>query len=275
MKTLLLLIMLSLSLVRLNAAVFSLDGDLSWQITEPRCTFKLDGHLKNNTPGSSGTIKLVLWATPGPFPSPGYIIGECTLGAIDGGSQFSDFTINTVSKVPIVSGTYHFTIAVAEYTIDGWRNRLAVATGTRVLMAGNFTDQKRWTLPKTPVTQPFGIIQSGDFITLKLKATGLLNLFPLASQTKTTLDVLSATKLVAKNPSGKRTPTYQYKMVSATYLKKRVPAGRLTLEYPSSASKPKSTVVITLFFQGASAGTYMSEETTSAGTETTWGRFTF
>ena len=273
MKTLLLLLMLSLSSVRLNAATFTLDGNLTWEITDPRCTFKLDGSLQNNTPGGSGTIKLVLWATPRAFPSPGFIIAETTLGSISGGYQFSDFTVRTVSKVPTISGPYHFTIAVAEYTVDGWRNRLAVATGIRELVVGNFTGQKKWALPRTTVTPPFALMKSGDFITLKLKASALLNLFPRASQLKTTLDAQSTSKIVAKNSFGKRTPTYLYKRVTATYLKKKVPAGRLTLEYPASSSQPKATVIITLFFQGGSAGTYSSEEKTEAGTEITWGSF--
>ena len=275
MKTLVLLAMLSLSLVRLNAAAFALEGDLTWEITEPRCTFKLDGSLTNNTPGDSGTIKLVLWATQRPFPSPGVIVGETTLGTISGGDQFRDFKVRTVSKLPTISGPYYFTIALAEYTVDGWRNRLAVATGTRELVAGNFKGQKKWALPKATVTQPFALFQSGDFITLKLKASSLLNLFPLESQLRTTLDVQSASKLVAKNANGKRTPTYQYKMATATYLKKKVPAGKLTLEYPATSKQPKATVIITLFFQGRPAGTYSSEEKTAAGTEVTWGSFSF
>ena len=39
-------------------------------------------------------------------------------------------------------GPYHFTIAVAEYTVDGWKNRLAVATGVRELVAGNKSEEK-------------------------------------------------------------------------------------------------------------------------------------
>ncbi len=273
MKHLLLLLMLSLSVVRLNASVFALDGDLTWEVTEPRCTFKLDGSLTNNTAGSSGTIKLVLWATPGAFPSPGFIVGETRLGTIGGGDHFSDFEVKTVSKVAAVSGPYHFTVVVVEYTVDGWRNRLAVDTGIRELVAGDFKGQKKWTLPKALVTQPKARVKSGDFITLKLKASEMLNLFPLASQWKTTLDAQSATKLVAKNSSGKRTPTYLYKRTTATYLKKKVSAGRLTLEYSASSSQPKATVIITLFFQGSSAGTYRSEEKTEASTEITWGSF--
>ncbi len=275
MKTLLCAVVILFSIARINAAALVLEGNLTWDITEPRCTFKLDGSLKNNTPGISGTIKLVLWATPGPFPSPGVIIGETTLGSISGGYQFSDFTVRTVSKLPNISGPYHFTIAVAEYTVDGWKNRLAVATGVRELVAGNFKGQKQWTLPQATVSQPVALIQTGDFITLKLKASELRNLFPLASQLKTTLDVQSASKLVAKNSIGKRTATYQYKVVTATYLKKKVPAARLTLDYPESSSQPKAAVIITLFFHGGPAGTYKSEEKTAAGTEITWGSFSF
>lgn len=274
MKTLLCVFALLFLVARIDAAVLELDGDLTWEITEPRCTFRLDGNLKSNTPGGSGTLRLVLWATSRPFPAPGFIVGEYTLGSIGNGFQFSDFTVQTVSKLPTISGKYYFTIAVAENTPEGWRNRLAVATGTKELEVGNFKGQKKWEHPDAAVTLPFAIIQTFDYITLRLKATGLLNLFPSDSQLKTTLNVESQTKLVAKNSFGKRTPTYEYKVVTATYLKKKVKAGRLTLEYPSSAGHSKSTVVLTLFFQGGPMGTYKSEETNSSGTEVTWGRFT-
>ncbi len=273
MKTLLCAFALLFLIARVDAAELELDGDLTWEITEPRCTFKLNGNLKSNTPGGSGTLRLVLWATSRPFRSPGFIVGEYTLGSIGNGFQFSDFTVQTVSKLPPISGNYYFTIVVAENTPDGWRNRLAVATGTRELNAGNFTDQKKWAYPATAVTRPLSIIQPLDIITLRLKATELLNLFPSDSQLKTTLTVQSDTKLVARNSLGKRTPDYEYKVVAATYRNQKVRAGRLTLDYPSSAGHPKSTVVLTFFFQGGSRGTYKSEETNSSGTEITWGRF--
>lgn len=275
MKKLFLLLTLALSVARMDASVFTLDGDLSYEITEPRLTFKLEGDLKNASPAGSGTIKLVLWATPGPFPSAGYIVGEYTLGSLAGGYQFSDFSVRTTSKVPTISGTYHFTIAVAEFTDTGWRNVLAVSTGTRQLVAGNFPEQKKWTLPNKTVTQPFALIQQGDIITLKQKATVLLNVFPAGPELRTTLTVRSTTKLAAKNSLGKWPLSYKYKMIQDTYLKKKVPAGQLTFEYPASSGKPKTTVVLTLYFQGSPAGIYRSVETSAGRTETTWGSFSF
>ena len=127
-------------LARVDATVLRLEGDLTWNVTVPQCGFKLNGELQNLGSAGTGPIKLVLWATPAPYPSAGYNVGEYTLGQIPAGSQLSDFTVKTKSNLPFVNGTFYFTIAVVEYTLAGWRNVLLVPTGTRALYNGNFVD---------------------------------------------------------------------------------------------------------------------------------------
>lgn len=48
-----------LSLVSANASVFTLNGDLTWEITGPRCTFNLAGSIQNDSPGASGTTSVI------------------------------------------------------------------------------------------------------------------------------------------------------------------------------------------------------------------------
>ncbi|MES2438812.1 MAG: hypothetical protein V4584_07090 [Verrucomicrobiota bacterium] len=275
MKTLFCLLAMMVSLARMDATTLDLEGDLTWEVTEPRCTFKLDGYLQNNTGFGSGTLKLVLWATQYQFPSAGYIVGEYTIGAIGAGSQFKDFTVKSTSHVPSVSGDFYFTIAISEYTPTGWKNVLAVPYDKESLLAGNFRDQLKWTLPKDPVTAPLAKLRAGDLLSLKLQATDLKNLFPPDSQIKTTLDVQSKTKINSKDSiNKKRTASYKYSVIQTKYRNKKVSAGKLTLNYPEKGNTPKTSTVVTLYFQGPTSGTYKSVEKNSSGEETTWGIFT-
>lgn len=272
MKTLFCALTLILCLVRLDAAAFKLNGDLTWKIIEPRCTFNLAGDLQNLSPAgtTSGTIKLVLWVTGTPYPAPGYIIGEYTLGQIGGNQQFSDFSVRTTSNIPTLTGNFHFTIAVVEYTPAGWMNRLLVPTGTQSLVKGNFPAQPIWTIPNTVVTAPNLTFPVGQRLILTQKATSLLNLFPVKSQTMRTVTVDSISKVTVKNTDGQSTARFTYKVKKDTLRGAKVSAGSLYVRYDSSTS----FATITLYFQGANSGTYRSVETIASKAETTWGTFT-
>ncbi|RYD49194.1 MAG: hypothetical protein EOP83_25455, partial [Verrucomicrobiaceae bacterium] len=128
MKTLFLALAMAFCLVRAEAASFSLDGDLTYNVTEPRASFQLKGKLRN-VGTNSGTLKLVLWATPKRFPYPGYVVGQVTVGALPSGYQFTSFTVHTPAKLPATTGNYYFTVVIAEYTASGWRNVFAEDNG--------------------------------------------------------------------------------------------------------------------------------------------------
>ncbi len=270
MKTIFCLIAMVIGWTRIEASVFQLSGDLNYEITEPRCTFNLNGSIQNNTPGTSGTVKLVLWATPNPFPSPGYIVAEYTLGEINGGSQFSDFSLRTTSNVPAVTGNYYFTIAVAEYTSSGWRNVLAAQTGTRSLQNGNFSDQEKWTIPPGPYLKPDAALKLGEVLKLTVKATDQLNLLPIDSQDKSILTVGTRPAITVKDPLGTRNATRIYKVKTEVLNNKNVQAAVLDIDYANS----NSHATITLYFRAKHSGCYKCEATETTGTETTWGNFT-
>jgi hypothetical protein len=262
-------------LARLEAATLKLDGNLKWQITEPRLTFTMDGGIQNlDSSGISGTIKLVLWATKTPYPASGYAVGQYTLGQINGGYQFSDFTVKTTSNIPVLDGTYYFTIVVTEYTTAGWRNRLLVSTGTQSLTMGNFTNQKTWTIPRTAVIAPPAGLTSNNTLVLSEKATGLRNRFPVSSQIKTTLDIGSGLKLQASNVYDKSPGSYTYQVGSKKLRGKNVPAAVLSISYNDPGGYIPSTDKIILYFHTANSGIYKSATKLGATTETIWGTFT-
>lgn len=272
MKLLLFAMAMVVSMVQVHATVITRDGDLTWNVTEPRCSFQLKGNLKNNTALSSGPLKLVLWATSNPFPSSGYMVAECTLGSINAGYQFSNFTVKTPSKLPSVSGNYHFTIVVVEYTGTSWRNVLAVPTGQKMLQVGNFVGQQKWLIPTTTVLPPASLITPGNFFKLTLKATDEKNLFPASFQEKMTIMVDTKNKLTTTLRSAEKTAKYSYAIRYGKLGKQKVDYSQLTIDYGSSGNGV-SKAVYSFYFHSLTSGTYRCVETNAAGQEPTWGTF--
>lgn len=278
MKTVCCFIAMMLCLARIEASVFKLDGDLTWNITEPQCEFKLRGDLQNLSGASTGVIKLVLWATPAPFPSAGVIVGEFTLGQLYAGEQFTDFTVKTKAKVPSANGTLYFTIAVAEYTATGWRNVLAVPTGTQALYNGNFVNQAKWVFPIAPVVAPPASIMKGDVIQLLVRATGEFNKFPIGWREQITLSAKSSGKMEFATAPRDTNVSYRYSVQTSTYRNKKVSNGKLVLT-SGDLDHPTFKDTISLFFQGPDYGTYESIVTgtlwsnTTLTAATTWGTF--
>lgn len=267
MKTLFLALAMILSLARLDAATLSLDGDLTYNITEPRASFQLKGKLKNLGP-DTGTLKLALWATPKRFPSPGYIVGDYTIGALGSGYQFTSFTVKTPAKLPVASGNYYFTVVVAEYTANGWRNVFAEDNGIRRISGGNVYGQKKWKIPSAPALPALAKLQVGMLIKLSAKATGDMNYFPTAFQDKFSIDIRKNKQLETTLRSSTRKGEYTFKVKDGKFNKEKVSYSSMYIDYGSS------TVALALYFQGPYSGTYKSVESSSSGKETTCGAFT-
>jgi hypothetical protein len=261
-----------LCLARLGATPLTIDGELNWDITEPRCVFKLDGTISNYTPDISGTLKLVLWATPRPFPSQGYVIAEYRLGQLPSGSQFKDFKVKTTSDIPNISGDFYMTIAIIEFTSAGWKNVAKSDTGIRRLQVGNFPSQAKWTFPTLPITEPSSNIVSGNTLRLTALATEDSNAFPLDSQDKTKLTVLKGSKVSVSSRAGKKPVTYTYRKKLTKLGNKSVKVGSLVINYGGKDPLVTQTS-LTLYFHSANSGTYKSLELGSAK-ETIWGSFT-
>lgn len=268
MKKYILALTLAASMAQSQATILTLNGNLTWNVTEPRCTFTLNGKLINGTNQPSGNLKVLLWATQNPFPAPGFLVAESSLGAINGGFQLQNFTVSSPSKIPSISGSYIFTVVVSEYDGAVWRNVLAIPSGTRTLVGGDFTGQPKWSLPTAAVLPPIARLSKGDILRLSLKATDELNQFPANLQERSDLFIDSASKLTRKFRGTRTKASYSYKPKNTTYNGKLTSCGVLTVKVSPST---KST--ITLFYQTANSGTYKSVDVTSSGTATTWGSF--
>ncbi len=267
MKSLFFAFAAALFLFPAHAASLNLEGTLNYDVTQPRCTFQLKGKLQN-VGAATGTLKLLLQASAQAFPSSGYLVGECSLGALGSGYQFSSFTVKCPSNVPLLDGTYFFTIVVAEYTSLGWRNVLAEPVDTRLLSSGKFVGQKKWTIPSATAIPPIRGVRSGMLFKLSLKATGEMNLFPNGVQDKTTLDIKPGNKLESTLRSVKREASYSHQVKNGRFNKQKISYSSLTVDYDSQNSTTYS-----FYFQSTLSGTYKSVETSPTGKETVWGTF--
>ncbi len=259
MKTILCLLALMSCLAKVEAAFLNLNGTLSYNVTEPQCEFRLKGELQNLSAVGTGTLKLVLWATKELYPSPGYIVGEATLPALGGGLQFTNFTIKTKSDVPFENDTFYFTIAVVEFTAEGWKNQMLVPTGSRILINGNFADQQEWTVPDNEVIPPPLPLLQGDKFQLYQKATGELNEFPPGWRDQANIVIKSQKRLNYSLGSRKESVDYNYSVVKTRMkgMRNKVWAGKLVIT-TSQNNRITFKNTIFLYYQAKKKGTYKS-----------------
>ncbi len=268
MKTLLCLLAILFCSTRSNAITkysfpFYLDGDLTWNITQPQCGFKLKGELQNVSATGTGFVRLVLWASKFEYPptvpnqANAVIVGEYLLGSLGAGFQFDDFTVKTRSELPTLNGTYNFTIAVVEYVGGVNYNRFLISGGAYELVNGEFVGQEKWPLPNKTVIDPLDGLLGGDIFDLTEKATGENNRFPTSWQKKTKLTLQSLSKISYQNDNRKETVKYKYSVSKALYNGVAKPCGKLMMTY-SQNSKVTYTETVYLFFQGRTGGSYRS-----------------
>ena len=271
MKTLLCVFAALLCMARLEAANIVLDGTLTWKVAKPNCTFKLDGAIQNLGPGPSGTLKLILWATPAQFPSRGYALATYNLGQLSAGYQLNDFSHKTTVSIPKIDGKYYFTIAILEYTTAGWLNRDYVTTGRKLLDQGEFMTGIKWLPPAEPILAPPSKLAVGGQLKLTVRADENLDEIIKGTWAKTTVTMEKqggATVLIAGDKSDWiRT----YTVGKSSINNQKVPTGKLYLD-PEDAT---GSSTITLFFQSSTAGVYKNVMTNTQGGDTTWGTFSF
>lgn len=261
-----------------------LNGDLTWNITEPQCGFKLKGTMQNISAVGTGPIRLILWASKFPYPPTvpntgnAIIAGEYPLGTLDPGFQFKNFTVKTPSEMPMVNGTYNFTIAVVENVGGVYFNRFLISGGAYEFVNGILKGQETWSIPAKPVVSPPATILADDVIQLQEKATGEFYKFPSGWRSQIKLTAQNGTKMTFNNGNGKATVSYTYAVVK-TNLKGsgKVWAGKLVMTYgPTDNLTFKDTVY--LYFTGPASGTYKSVVkgylfSGDIGKAVTWGTF--
>lgn len=280
MKKLLCLLAMLLCLSQVQAAYLRLDGDLTWDVTDPQCGFKLNGTITNYGLLGTGNLRLALWATEFPYPSAGTLVGQFPLGSLPPEYKFTDFRVKGPATMPILNGELYFTITVMEYTTAGWRNVLLIPTGTKTLFQGEFVDQKKWLRPIRPLADPPSKLLVGDEFILTEKASSKFNLFPLGWRQRSVLDVEKGNRIDYTTKERDATVSYSYTVLKRKYLQWRNNAGQLVITRRDSDNNLTFKQTITLFFQGKYRGTYKSVVSGALGGEsygvsTTWGSFRY
>lgn len=98
------------------AANISLVG-ASYQISGSTVVLSADKVVNNDTGGTSGTLKMTLWAFPSPFDGTqsGYTLATYTLGQLNGGYYYSGISSGTITYTPPPNGTWYYTLFVEEF----------------------------------------------------------------------------------------------------------------------------------------------------------------
>jgi hypothetical protein len=276
MKTLLCLFAMMLCLARAEASDLRLVGDLTWNVTDPQCSFRLKGKLQNlGLP--SGSLRLALWGNPFPNQPSGTLVAQFPIGQLGSNSQIKNFTFKTTATIPISNGEVFYTITVMELTTAGWRNQIAVQTGSRTMFQGQFADQQKWTPPRKRLVDPPAKLKKGDLVLLKEKAMGNLNRFPGGWRQRYKLDVVAKKVIKYETRNLDETVNFTYRVLKRKYLGKRANVGYLTIEY-TGLNNIKFTEKLYLFFHGPKRGTYQSSVKGALWNEssnpwTTWGHF--
>lgn len=271
MKTLIRTLMAALFLTFPAGATIVLNGTLTWKVAKPNCTFKMDGGIQNLGPGSSGALKLILWATPAKFPSKGYALASYNLGYLPAGYQFNDFSYKTPVNIPKIDGSYFFTVSVLELTTSGWLNRAYVTTGKETLDQGELMTGIKWLVPNKPVIPPPSDLPTGSQLKLTVRADRDFDGIIRGTWAQTTVAIKKngqAEVLVAGDESDwLETYTVGKSPINNT----KVPTGKLELDPEDTTGSS----TITLFFQSPTAGVYRNVATNPRGGSTTWGTFTY
>jgi hypothetical protein len=102
-------------------------GTVSYQVNGTNVHMHVDDVANYASGGTSGTLKLQLWATYTPYNGgniQGYVFGEYILGTLPGGYHFYNVDVNVPFTSP-PAGTYWITMTLDEYqnpyVIVNWR----------------------------------------------------------------------------------------------------------------------------------------------------------
>lgn len=277
MKSLLALCALIASFIPAQAdSIIRMVGTPSWKITPPACRFKVDGPIQNLSPvgTASGTLKLVLFISKAPYPSAGSQVSELELGQLAGQTQFNKAAGKSLAYVPKVTGTYYFSVLVAEYTLSGWRVRAYADTGKYKLKDGVFVTGTKWTVPKGPVLPPPGRLVNGDFIDFKEKATESFDMIAPMAQTRTRVQILKGKNCRVSTVGEQVKVTYSYGTGIVRSNGKRSDVGELTVDFSNltdSIYQTESQYV--LYFTTGLSGYYKRTDLAGTGRRVVWGLF--
>jgi len=100
-----------------GTGTIDLVGSVGWNTSGSLINIKATKILNGRSGGTSGTLRLQVWATRSPYSGgtiSGYIMGTRTLGTLPAGYSYNNIEGNVAFTAP-PAGTYHTTLTLAEY----------------------------------------------------------------------------------------------------------------------------------------------------------------
>lgn len=266
MKSLLLRAVLVVLCMGCAHATLRIDGTALWSITKPDCTIEVVGAVQNLAPSStiSGSLKLALWVTTGPFPSPGVIVAEVDLGQLRGGTQISDFKRKVAVDMPDLTGDYYFSLVLMEYTVSGWFNRFLVPGSVHTIQGGVFLDDSQWRPKGGPFRRPPALVQSGQRLRLKTKANNTFTRITPGTEADWFITLEDEGKAELKRGSTTARADFLYRRGRDSLRGKRHRTGRISILTAGTRQAE-----VSLFFRTETKGLYRMAE----GTQVAWGEF--
>ena len=119
-----------------NSYNLSLEGAYGYTVSGGTVNIRADKVANNRSYGTSGTIKLELWALASPYSGgyfTGYKLGQTTLGTLDAGGYYYGIDNTVTQLVTLPAGTWYMSLMVTEYTNN------ALNSGYSVIDWGNFS----------------------------------------------------------------------------------------------------------------------------------------
>lgn len=266
MKTLILRAAMAILCLGCAQATLRIDGTATWSITKPDATLEVVGAIQNYAPvtTTSGTLKLALWVTASPFPSQGIIVAETILQPLRGGTQLTDIR----RKVPVdlagLTGDYHFTLVLMEYTLSGWLNRIAIPSSPRTLDNGDFLDDATWRAKGNTFLAPPAALVVGQRLRLQTKANSTFTRITPGTEADLFITVEEEGEAALRRGSTSGTADITYKRGRDSLRGKRHRTGQVSI-YSNGVRQAE----VSLFFSTSTKGIYRM----TGGGRVTWGDF--
>ena len=116
-KKILILCAIPLLFISTYAKELGFSGQTSYQRSGSTVTLVSNTIHNNRDGGTSGTLKLMLWATPAPYDGEninGFVVAQTELGSLLGNTYFPNIS-RTVSFLTPSAGSYFMTLTLSEY----------------------------------------------------------------------------------------------------------------------------------------------------------------
>lgn len=125
----------------LSATELSLSGTWTYQYSGPSVVLSSDRINNLATAGTSGSLKLELWAFGSPFKGGsqlGYQLASYQLSPLDSGFSYTDVSSGTVSATRPPVGTWYLALLLTEWSGESWITRFyALSESSQTMICSN------------------------------------------------------------------------------------------------------------------------------------------